>query len=111
MTSRIWLWVKNNSILTSSTIAFSFLLMLATPQSASAQLAGNGAISGSITDSSGAAVAGAQVTAVQVETGSKYDRASSGTGAYVSSPLQPGLYSVTVVALRLPDVFANQHHR
>ena len=40
MTSRFWLWVKNNSILTSSTIALSFLLMLAASHSASAAAGG-----------------------------------------------------------------------
>jgi len=58
----------------------------------------NGAIAGSILDSSGGAIAGAQVTATGVETHSVYNTVSSSTGAYRFSDLVLGAYNVTVTA-------------
>jgi hypothetical protein len=58
----------------------------------------NGAIAGSILDSSGGAIAGAQVSATGVETHSVYNTISSSTGAYRLSDLVLGTYNVTVTA-------------
>ena len=58
----------------------------------------NGAIAGSILDSSGAAIAGAEVTATGVETHSVYNTVSSSTGSYRLSDLVLGAYNVTVNA-------------
>src|SRR5580704_9917585 len=58
----------------------------------------NGAISGSILDSSGGAVADAQVRATGVETHSVYTAVSSATGAYRFSDLVLGHYDITVTA-------------
>src|ERR1700676_2075852 len=58
----------------------------------------NGAIAGSILDSSGGAIAGAQVSATGVETHSVYNTVSSSTGAYRLSDLVLGTYNVTVTA-------------
>jgi hypothetical protein len=63
-----------------------------------AQLAGDGAIRGTVTDPTGAAVRGADITAVETETGTKYVRTSSSSGVYTVSPLQPGHYVLTVKA-------------
>jgi hypothetical protein len=63
-----------------------------------AQVAGSGAIRGIITDPSGAAVPGAEITAVQAETGIKYVRTSSSSGVYTVAPILPGHYSITVHA-------------
>src|SRR5215469_1877760 len=58
----------------------------------------NGAIAGSILDSSGAAIVGAQVTATGVETHSVYNVVSSSTGAYRLSDLVLGSYDIVVSA-------------
>ena len=63
-----------------------------------AQLAGEGAISGVVTDSSGAVVPNATVTATSVATGNKTVRTTTGAGDYNLTPLNPGLYTVTVTA-------------
>jgi hypothetical protein len=66
--------------------------------SAMAQLAGTGAISGIITDPTGAVIPDATVTATNVGTNVKTIRTSTGAGDYNITPLQPGVYTVSVVA-------------
>src|SRR5271168_3765961 len=81
---------------------FSGLLILLTAiallwsSSASAQLAGKGAIKGVITDSTGAVVPGAIVTATSTAQGTKFTRTASNSGDFDISPLDPGIYTVTV---------------
>src|ERR1700721_3003370 len=58
----------------------------------------NGAVAGSILDSSGGAVPGAQITATGVETHSVYNTVSSSTGAYRLSDLVLGTYNISVTA-------------
>jgi Carboxypeptidase regulatory-like domain len=58
----------------------------------------NGAIAGSILDSSGGAVADAQVQATGIETHSVYTTVSTATGAYRFSDLVLGHYDITVTA-------------
>ncbi|MBZ5618618.1 MAG: carboxypeptidase-like regulatory domain-containing protein, partial [Acidobacteriia bacterium] len=65
---------------------------------ATAQVGGNGTIQGTVTDPSGAVVAGASVTATNVETGVETTRQTTDAGFFVLTPLQPGEYSVTVKA-------------
>src|SRR5882757_674964 len=77
-------------------LAVAFLLSIAT-RSLHAQTS-NGAIAGSILDSSGGAVAGAQITATGVETHSVYNTVSSSTGAYRLSDLVLGTYNISVTA-------------
>jgi len=77
-------------------LAVAFLLSIAT-HSLHAQTS-NGAIAGSILDSSGGAVAGAQITATGVETHSVYNTVSSSTGAYRLSDLVLGTYNISVTA-------------
>src|SRR4051812_23865811 len=64
-----------------------------------AQLAGTGAIAGSIQDPSGAVVPGATVTAVNVATNVRTTRATTSTGDYNITPLSVGTYTVTVAAV------------
>ncbi len=66
--------------------------------SAFAQLSGTGAISGTITDPTGAVVADATVTATDVATNVKTVRTTTGSGDYNITPLTPGVYTVTVTA-------------
>ena len=55
-----------------------------------------GGVRGTITDSSGSIVAGAQITLRNVETGVQNTRASSATGDYLFDFVSPGTYSLTV---------------
>jgi hypothetical protein len=64
--------------------------------SAVAQTAGDGAITGTVKDTSGAVVANATVTAHNVATGVDTTRVTSSAGVYQISPLIIGTYSVTV---------------
>ncbi len=55
---------------------------------AQAQLGGQGAIQGTVTDPTGAVVPNATVTANAIDTGVKTTRTTTGSGYYVISPLQ-----------------------
>ncbi|HET9307026.1 MAG TPA: carboxypeptidase-like regulatory domain-containing protein, partial [Candidatus Sulfotelmatobacter sp.] len=68
---------------------------LAANQSAFAQ-SSNGQITGLVTDSSGAAVAGANLTATNTATGVSYRGTTNGAGVYVLSQLIPGAYKVAL---------------
>ncbi len=74
------------------------LTAIATASIALAQIGGTGAIQGVITDSSGAVVPGATVTATNAGTGVKTVRQTTEAGYYVLSPLPAGEYTVTVSA-------------
>lgn len=63
-----------------------------------AQTAGEGSITGTVTDSTGAVVADASVTATNSSTSAATSRTTSGAGLYVIAPLPPGIYTVTVAA-------------
>lgn len=84
--------------------ALSLLLLLCTAAvllcgaPAHAQLSGKGAITGTVTDPTGAIVPGATVTATQNTTGEKTVRTTTSAGYYVLSPLDPGVYTITVVS-------------
>ena len=53
-------------------------------------------ITGKITDPSGASVPAASVTVLNVDTGTKRETTSNGSGIYSAPSLQPGSYRVTV---------------
>jgi hypothetical protein len=63
-----------------------------------AQTAGEGTISGTVMDSTGAAVPNAQVTATNLATNVPTVRTSSPSGLYTIAPLPPGAYSLTATA-------------
>jgi hypothetical protein len=69
-----------------------FLTLYATGQT------GGGQIAGSITDSSGAAIAGAKVSAVNEATGSVYSAVTASSGSFLFPSLQVGTYSVAASA-------------
>src|SRR5437868_2757694 len=71
-------------------------LLLSCP--AFAQIGGSGSIEGIVTDSSGAVVANASVTATSATTGVRTTRQTTNAGRYTISPLAAGVYSVTVAA-------------
>jgi hypothetical protein len=65
---------------------------------ATAQVGGTGTIQGTVTDPSGAVVAGASVIATNVATGVRTDRKTTEAGFFVLSLLPAGEYTVTVTA-------------
>jgi hypothetical protein len=56
----------------------------------------NGSLSGTVNDTTGAAIPGATVTIVSVETGAERTATSNADGFYTVQQLQPGNYKVTV---------------
>src|SRR5262249_35576964 len=72
------------------------ILILLTPHNAKAQAVANAAIHGVVTDHSGAVVPGAQVTAVQIETGRTRYTITAADGTYVLPNLPVGPYRLEV---------------
>jgi len=66
--------------------------------SALGQIAGSGAIQGTVTDPTGGVIPQAAVTATNIATGVQTPRITTGAGLYLISPLPAGEYSVTVSA-------------
>src|SRR6266581_7753801 len=65
---------------------------------ADAQESGGATINGTVTDPSGALIAGAKVTATQTATGTERATRTSSAGLYSFSALTAGSYNVTVEA-------------
>lgn len=84
------------------------VIAIMTPLAANAQLAGYGAISGTVTDSSGAVIGGATVTATMVDQNVSTTRTSTGAGDYSITPLTPGEYTLTVTAKGF-EKFVQEH--
>lgn len=78
-------------------VLFAFGLLLSA-RSAYAQTAGEGTITGTVSDSTGAVVPNASVTATNVATNVSTTRMTTGSGDYAIAPLLPGTYRVTVTA-------------
>jgi len=74
------------------------IVLLLTATAAVAQINGTGAIQGTVSDPTGAVVAGAQVKIVEVTTNYERDTITSKAGYYSAAALDPGHYTVTVVA-------------
>jgi hypothetical protein len=62
----------------------------------SAKAQSTGTLQGTVSDSTGAVIAGAQVTATQMQTGTTRSTVSSSGGAYSLPALQPGTYRLVV---------------
>jgi hypothetical protein len=74
------------------------LFTCAHPGRTYAQTAGEGTITGNVTDSTGAVIANATVTATAIATNTSATRTTSKDGLYSIAPLEPGTYTVTVEA-------------
>jgi len=74
------------------------VLVFLMPSTIPAQIGGSGTIEGTVTDSSGALVVGAKVTARSASTGTEMVRSTSHSGLYNLSPLDAGEYIITVSA-------------
>ena len=81
-----------------TTIMMALAVILLACGTASAQLAGTGAISGTVTDQSGAVVPNATVDVLALDTNEHTIRKSSSAGDYNVTPLLPGAYILTVTA-------------
>ena len=83
-----------------SALAFALIVapvvLVATPDAASAQIGGSGSIQGTVLDTSDATLPGATVTATNVATGVATVRQTTAAGVYTLSPLAPGEYRVSV---------------
>jgi hypothetical protein len=86
---RSWLKYLNLSLM--------FIALCCASVSCFAQL-DRGSVSGTVTDSSGAGVAGAKVTVTNSAMGTQSSTVTTDTGAYTVPELAAGTYSVTVVA-------------
>lgn len=75
-----------------------FLCCSFMPEALNAQITGQGAVSGTVTDPTGAAIPKAKVAVTNVATNVTTTRLATGTGYYTVSPLPPGQYVVTVTA-------------
>jgi hypothetical protein len=73
-----------------------FLGLAGFATSTEAQVANNTALVGTVVDSSGSAVVGAKVTAVEESTGVAYPGTTNGQGYYSIKFIPPGTYDVTV---------------
>lgn len=94
---RRWLW-----IFACSAAAW----LLAVSPSANAQV-DTGAIVGQVSDSTGALIPGATVTAVEVSTGIAHTTITGGNGEYILSPLKIGTYNLTVKKQGFRDLVQN----
>jgi hypothetical protein len=72
----------------------SFALLILSTSSALAQTASTGAMTGIVTDPSGAVISGATVTATNLATGQARTETTDASGAYKFSLMPPGAYSV-----------------
>ena len=60
-----------------------------------------GIITGTVTDTTGAVIANAQIEAKQLETGSLFPTTSTGTGNYTLTQLPVGTYEISVTCGRV----------
>jgi hypothetical protein len=87
-------WLKNSLL---GLVALASVLFL-NPAWIAAQTGGEGAIEGTVTDSSRATVPGATVTVTNVATSVAKTQSTSSAGVYDVSPLIPGTYTVSVAS-------------
>jgi Carboxypeptidase regulatory-like domain len=74
------------------------VIMPASGNNLFAQTGGQGALQGTVTDSTGAVIPGASVTATDEVSGDSTTRQTSSAGFYTITPLTPDTYTVTVTA-------------
>ena len=86
------------------------VIAMMAPLSAKAQLGASATIQGTITDSTGALISDANITAQNLATGSKLTRIADKAGYYVLSPLDPGDYTVTTTATGFESLIRKNIH-
>jgi Carboxypeptidase regulatory-like domain len=94
----------NLSLRLAAIILLMFVAALAVARPLSAQSAGTGSLTGTVTDASGAVIPNARVTATNAGTGQSYTATTSTDGAYRFSLLPPGKYNVKFAAPQFKPV-------
>ncbi|HWA95686.1 MAG TPA: TonB-dependent receptor [Terracidiphilus sp.] len=94
--ARVLMTARRLNVVVSSAIAFTLLLLL-TGTYSNAQV-DEGAITGTVTDTTGAVIPNAQVTLLNTDQGITLQTKTSGTGLYTFSPVRIGHYQITVIA-------------
>jgi len=89
--------VKSEAVFVAFAAAFIVLINFAFPARVSAQVVG-ATISGAVVDSSGAKMAGADITVTNVGTGITTTTSTKSEGAFTVPNLQPGNYEISVAA-------------
>jgi hypothetical protein len=87
-----------NAVLALSLLAVAGFVFLGTVPAAYGQSNVTGALSGSVTDGTGAVVPGATVTLVDTGTDAKQTEKTNGEGHYMFANLKPGTYKVSATA-------------
>jgi hypothetical protein len=100
--------MNNKSISRCVKVVAAVFLAFALGGTVGAQIGGSGSIQGAVSDSTGAVVPGATVTAMNVATGVAATRTTTPAGYYVISPLPAGEYTVSVSATGFQKV-TQQH--
>src|SRR5690349_8737595 len=77
-------------------LAMAAVALALVPAFATAQVGGSGTIKGTVLDTSGAILPGATISATNVATGVTTTRVVTQAGVYVTAPLPPGEYRVSV---------------
>ena len=85
-------------------IALSLVFSLCLAANASAQLASQTALVGTVTDSGGLVVPGAQVVAVNTGTKDTYEATTNAEGSYHIPFVRPGRYEITIYDPKLSGV-------
>lgn len=85
------------SVKTFTPVMIAGLLCLAAAQRALAQV-DQGAINGTVSDSSGSVIAGATVRLTNDATGLTFTRSTNNTGFYTFTPIKIGSYTISVAA-------------
>ena len=93
-----WRWVVSLRAWTRLSALLAVLFLFSTPTLVIAQVAGTAALTGAVTDPSGAIVVGAEVTATNLATGAKRSATTDAAGKYQISQVPPGDYRVDVTA-------------
>jgi hypothetical protein len=91
-----------------SFVALVAMILVALP--AAAQLAGKGAITGTVSDPTGAVVPGATVIATNDATGVSVAATSASAGEFTISPLDAGIYTVSVKAPGFESIVQKDIH-
>src|SRR5882762_7992838 len=84
--------------------AFTFCLLAIVANLSFAQNTNSGDIRGTVSDSSGAAIAGATVTLTNIDTGESKDFITNGNGIYDTVSTRPGNYNLTFTKVGFKQV-------
>jgi hypothetical protein len=98
MVRTIAFFQNRQNIFRDLSLACAVALFIALPGTLLAQTAGQGALAGTVTDSTGAAIPSATITATNLSTNVATQRTATSAGVFNIAPLPPGTYSVLVSA-------------